>query len=124
MANVDHFDNERKGVEKELTFDDWCRRQSGVFRELWKGCEGRALLFDNTSQKKEPQDRQIEKSLTMVNEMQTIKSSDRTLTVEEKIDQERELFLDELRKNKPDLQYIKLFFHRNEKPHEICQGGR
>ncbi|GFN98100.1 immune-associated nucleotide-binding protein 13 [Plakobranchus ocellatus] len=125
MANGGQFENEKNLIGKELTFDDWCKRQGGCFRELWEECGRRALLFDNTSHEKEAQDRQIEKLLELVDEMQAkeriymerdvvFNSRDPASTVMEKINQEGKLLLGELQRKKSDLQYLKMIFIRTK----------
>ncbi|BFZ19998.1 hypothetical protein BsWGS_23037 [Bradybaena similaris] len=43
-----------------ITFDDWCRKQVGPFRQLYADCDGRFVLFDNQSRLERDRESQIQ----------------------------------------------------------------
>ncbi|GFO02948.1 GTPase imap family member 7 [Plakobranchus ocellatus] len=133
MTYGDHFEDERREMDKEFTFEDWCQMQYGAFKELMEECEHRVLLFDNKTRKKDLQDQQIEKLLQMVNKMQAKgdKYTDRDFLlsqavrdkisvelkepeVREKVWREEGLVIRELEEKKFDIQYLKMLFMRTE----------
>ncbi|KAK3790237.1 hypothetical protein RRG08_034801 [Elysia crispata] len=64
----DNFERDAKGSGK--TFDQWCRKQEGVFQELLKECDYRVVLFDNITRDKDKQERQVEDLLRVVQSLQ------------------------------------------------------
>jgi hypothetical protein len=46
MTHGDQFENNAE-EEEGITFGDWCGGQSGDFRELFRECGGRCVLFNN-----------------------------------------------------------------------------
>ncbi|KAH9524119.1 Immune-associated nucleotide-binding protein 9 [Bulinus truncatus] len=65
MTCGDNYDKEMDGVE----FTDWCKAQSGVFRELVDECCERVILFDNRTASEEKQTRQLKQLIDTVDHL-------------------------------------------------------
>ncbi|BFZ19999.1 hypothetical protein BsWGS_23038 [Bradybaena similaris] len=53
----------QQAMEEEvmyITFDDWCRKQVGPFRQLYTDCNGRFVLFNNASKDEQEKETQIQ----------------------------------------------------------------
>ncbi|XP_059160690.1 uncharacterized protein LOC131944179 [Physella acuta] len=59
------FDNENEN----LTFEDYCSQQDGFFKNLLIECEGRIVLFNNTTRDKAVKYQQVKDLVTMVDQL-------------------------------------------------------
>lgn len=54
------------------SFEEWCSRQTGVFKELVNECRNRVILFDNRTKDEAKQNRQRDELLAMVDTLSHI----------------------------------------------------
>lgn len=66
----DSFENESE--ETGQTFEQWCMEQTGTFQELYRECDFRAVLFNNTTKDEVKRNAQIDRLLHVVNGLQSL----------------------------------------------------
>ncbi|CAL1542401.1 unnamed protein product [Lymnaea stagnalis] len=61
----DNFETE----DHNLTFEDWCNEQTGVFKELLEECCNRVILFDNRTKDEDKKEKQLKDLIEMVDNL-------------------------------------------------------
>ncbi|XP_059161576.1 GTPase IMAP family member 8-like [Physella acuta] len=69
LTHGDDFENEMMDAEddEKMTFDSWCRKQSGDLAEVFKECDYRCVLFDNRTKDQNVRNTQVNTLLSLVN---------------------------------------------------------
>ncbi|CAL1531285.1 unnamed protein product [Lymnaea stagnalis] len=65
MTAGDMFDSEDTG----LTFQNWCKTQTGPFQDVLRQCRNRIVLFNNATKDKDTKERQVERLISIVDEI-------------------------------------------------------
>ncbi|CAL1542399.1 unnamed protein product, partial [Lymnaea stagnalis] len=65
LTNGDRFESEDNG----LTFGEWCKEQTGVFKELLEECCHRVILFDNRTEVEAKKMKQLTDLIEMVDKL-------------------------------------------------------
>ncbi|CAL1542378.1 unnamed protein product, partial [Lymnaea stagnalis] len=58
-----------EGEDDGFTFQQWCGRQIGVFKDLMKECCHRVILIDNRSKDEDKKQKQLDELVTMVDNL-------------------------------------------------------
>jgi hypothetical protein len=61
----------KRGGKPDKTFHEWCKEQSGPFLELYEGCKGRFVLFNNWEEDEEKKRAQIQEVVQLTEKLRS-----------------------------------------------------
>ncbi|RUS85985.1 hypothetical protein EGW08_006255 [Elysia chlorotica] len=67
LTGGDNFDNDHGGTQ--MTFEEWCRNQTSIFKELTEESGERIVLFDNVTKEESKKTKQLDALLDLVREL-------------------------------------------------------
>ncbi|GFO17268.1 GTPase imap family member 4 [Plakobranchus ocellatus] len=68
MTYGDNFKTQQEEGEIKVTFEEWCKEQTGEFKEMYQEVKGRVILFENRK-KPDVQAKQKEQLISMVDSL-------------------------------------------------------
>ncbi|XP_059160671.1 uncharacterized protein LOC131944169 [Physella acuta] len=69
VSNGDTFDY--ISAEENITFEKYCKEETGLFKKLLKNCNNRVVLFNNVTKVEEVKEKQLKKLVEMVDALNT-----------------------------------------------------
>ncbi|KAH9524092.1 Immune-associated nucleotide-binding protein 13 [Bulinus truncatus] len=76
FTHGDAFDDDQRGEDSPIGFDDWCREQEGEIKKLFEECNYRCLLFNNKTQDEKMRRFQVEKLFVLKDQLSKTFSKD------------------------------------------------
>lgn len=71
VTGGDYWQEDAEMEDTDTNFDTWCKQKTGLFAALYRDCEGRFVLFNNTERNEEKNNEQREQLMNLVWDLHT-----------------------------------------------------